>query len=75
MVMAPGKAISFDRGNSVTAPAVVIRPILLKYTPLLSSFSVNQRAPSGPAVMPLTTALAVGRENAVTVPDVVIRPM
>ncbi len=33
-------------GYSLIAPAVVIRPILLE------PFSVNQSAPSGPAVMP-----------------------
>ena len=43
--------------NSVTMPAVVIRPILLH------RFSVNQRLPSGPAVIPWA---AVGRRGSGT---------
>jgi hypothetical protein len=37
--------------------------------------SVNQRLPSGPAVMPKGLLLAVGTVNSVTVPLVVIRPI
>jgi hypothetical protein len=68
------------KGNSVTTPAVVIRPIS-PGTP------VNQRAPSGPAVIDVSVAgvLAVpggdpagggtsGTANSVTTPAVVIRP-
>ena len=40
-------------GNSVTTPAVVICPILLR-------FSVNQRLPSGPAAIPKGLAAAGG---------------
>jgi hypothetical protein len=42
------------KGNSVMTPAGVIRPILL---PL---FSVNQRLPSGPAVIPARRLSGVG---------------
>ena len=55
-------------GCGVVGP-VVIRPILL------APFSVNQRLPSGPAVMPKMPLLAVGIENSVTTPAVVIRPI
>ena len=41
----------------MTTPAVVIRPILLP------PFSVNQRLPSGPAVMPVGSLLAVGNRE------------
>ena len=49
--------------------AVVIRPILLP------SASVNQRLPSGPAVMPRGLLPAVGTGNSVMTPAVVIRPI
>src|SRR2546426_37963 len=48
---------------------VQMRPIWL---PLLS---VNQRAPSGPAVMLYGPAAAVGIVNSVMTPPVVIRPI
>src|SRR5437016_194321 len=54
--------------NSVTTPAVVIRPILL------ASNSVNQRFPSGPEVISKLDVVA-GIENSVTAPAVVIRPI
>ena len=41
-----GVELARSRGNSVTAPAVVMRPTLLAW------LSVNQRAPSGPTAMP-----------------------
>src|SRR6188474_1124408 len=47
-------------GNSVMAPAVVIRPILCPFS------SVNQSAPSGPAVMPAGRLTGVGTGNSVT---------
>ena len=47
-------------GNSVTTPAVVIRPILLPPP------SVNQRLPSGPAAIAGGWLLAVGTGNSVT---------
>ena len=65
----PSGLLAVGIGNSVMTPAVVIRPILL---PLLS---VNQRLPSGPAVMPRGTASGVGIGNSVTTPAVVIRPI
>ena len=43
--------------NSVNAPAVVMRPILL------APSSVNHSAPSGPAVISCGLAVAVGIEN------------
>lgn len=54
---------------SVKVPAVVRRPILLV------EFSVNQRAPSGPAVMPIGFGLAVGIVKVLKLPVVVMRPM
>jgi hypothetical protein len=57
------------RGNSVIAPPVVMRPILLP------SFSANHSAPSGPAAMPIGELDAVWIGNSVIVPLVVIRPM
>jgi len=55
--------------NSLIAPAVVIRPILLPWC------SVNQSAPSGPAVMPWGPLPGVGTVNSVMTPVVVIRPI
>src|SRR5439155_905810 len=55
--------------NSVMAPAGVIRPILLPES------SVNQRLPSGPAVMLSGALPVVGTANSVTVPVRVIRPI
>ena len=55
--------------NSVTTPAVVIRPIL-------SAPSANQRAPSGPAAIPAGALLFVGIVNSLVItPAVVIRPI
>src|SRR5438477_281535 len=48
---------------------VQIRPILLLFS------SVNQRTPSGPAVMPEGALPAVGTVNSVMTPSVVIRPI
>ena len=50
-------------------PEVVILPILLV------SDSVNQSAPSGPAVMPLRPFSGPGSGYSVTTPVVVIRPI
>ena len=47
-------------GNSVTTPAVVIRPIWLRW------ISVNQRLPSGPRVMLVGSLSMVGTGNAAT---------
>ncbi len=55
--------------NSVTTPAVVIRPIFLP------KYSVNQRLPSGPAAMYQGLLFAVGMANSVMTPAVVIRPI
>src|SRR5262245_28209502 len=56
-------------GNSVTTCVVgLIRPIL---PPL----AVNQRLPSGPAVIPQGSLWGVGRLNSVTTPEGVIRPL
>ncbi len=55
--------------NSVTTPAVVIRPIRLP------ACSVNHRLPSGPAVMPNSVAPGLMPVlNSVTTPAVVISP-
>jgi hypothetical protein len=54
---------------SLIAPAVVIRPILL---PLAS---VNQSAPSGPAVMLSNPLDDVGTGYSLSAPAVVIRPI
>ena len=50
-------------------PAVVMRPILLP------GVSVNQRLPSGPAVMSSGEWLPAGVGNSVTAPEGVIRPI
>ena len=63
------KRVEVGTTNSVIAPEVVMRPILLP------SYSVNHRAPSGPAAMPLGTHRAVGIGNSVKEPDGVTRPM
>src|SRR2546427_436020 len=47
----------------------VMRPILLPLT------SVNQRLPSGPAVIPVRTLSAVGIGNSVIVPLGLMRPI
>ena len=46
---------------SLITPAVVMRPILFP----AGLYSVNQRAPSGPAAMPKGRLLAVGIGNSV----------
>jgi len=56
-------------GNSVKNPAVVMRPILLAFS------SANQRAPSGPLVMPCEKELNVGMGNSVKNPEVVTFPI
>src|SRR5215831_5015653 len=61
-IWTPGNA-----GNSVIAPAVVMRP-----TPSAASlYSVNQRFPSGPATIIIGPAAAVGTSNSWIVPAVV----
>src|SRR6266536_5921868 len=66
----PLRSLGLEVGtrNSVMTPPVVIRPIL-------GPPSVNQRAPSDPAVMALALANAVGMVNSVMTPAVVIRPI
>src|SRR5258706_70471 len=59
--MLKGKLLAVGTVNSVMTPPVVIRPILL---PLCS---MNQRAPSGPAVMPRGKLPAVGTGNSLGV--------
>jgi hypothetical protein len=54
---------------SVIAPAVVIRPILFVLD------SVNQSAPSGPAVMSPANASGVGIGYSVTLPSMPRRPI
>src|SRR5271166_4101563 len=51
------------------APCVVMRPIVCP------SSSVNQRLPSGPAVMLIGALLAVGMANSVMMPPGVMRPI
>src|SRR5260370_26462586 len=65
----PGKLLAVGTENSVTAPAVLIPPILLPFS------SVNQRLPSGPAAIPFGLLLGVGTENSLTTPPVVIPPL
>ena len=65
----PRGPLKIAMGNSVNAPSVVTRPILL-----LAS-SVNHRFPSGPVVMPQGPLYGVGTENSVNTPDVEIRPI
>src|SRR5512140_1347494 len=72
-VIAHGPASSAGSGNSVTTPAVVIRPIFPMALGSRKLVSVNQRLPSEPAVSPLHWAPAVGTGNSVTVPVRVIR--
>src|SRR5512142_562116 len=67
--MSKEEPLAVGMANSVITPAVVIRPILLP------SASVNQRAPSGPAVMPAGALFGVGTANSVITPAVVIRPI
>jgi hypothetical protein len=55
-------------GNSVTAPAVVIRPILLLFRPR----AANHNAPSGPATM-LSAGMEMGN-NSVIVHRVLVKP-
>jgi hypothetical protein len=51
--MPAGELLGEGAANSVTAPAVVIRPTWA------ASYSVNQSFPSGPAAMPSGQAAAV----------------
>ena len=60
--MPSGPAPGVVSGNSVIAPAVVMRPILLP------AFSQNHSAPSGPGMMPIGLAFGVGMSNSVKVP-------
>ena len=55
--------------NSVTAPALVIRPILLPER------SVNHRFPSEPAAIPDGWLEVLGMGNSVTEPDGVTTPI
>jgi hypothetical protein len=79
VVMGEPAELPVGRGNCVAAPAVVIRPTektLVGGKPTLP-VAVNQRLPSGPAVIPprLPLKVAVGRGNSVMTPAGVIRPM
>src|SRR4051794_27238136 len=70
--MLVGPLLPLGRGNSVTTPEVVIRPILLL------SDSVNQRAPSFPSVIPsgncpVFPLASIG--NSLILPLVSIRPI
>src|SRR5207244_6484266 len=58
--MSVGWLAAVGTANSVTTPAVVIRPILLP------ACSVNHRLPSGPAVIPVGVLPAVGTAFSVT---------
>ena len=64
-----GILLKVGRSYSLKVPPVVIRPILLP------AFSVNQRLPSGPAVICCGALAAVGMTYSVTTPLVVIWPM
>jgi len=64
-----GKLPLVGTGNSAIDPAVVILPILLP------PVSVNQRSPSGPAVIPFGWLPAVGIANSMIDPLVVILPI
>jgi len=66
-VMSSGLLAAVGTGNSVTAPDIVIRPILSP------SASANHSAPSGPAAMPIGKLAPVGMGNSVIAPYVVIR--
>src|SRR6187402_3412730 len=68
MFVGPLAAVGMQ-ASSVTTPAVVI------LANLLARFSVNQRLPSGPAMMPWTPLAAVGTGNFVIAPVVVMRPI
>src|SRR3972149_3512757 len=68
------KVRSFSDPKSIVWSALIgagtaIRPILF------APFSLNHRAPSGPAVMAPGPLPAVGRANSVMTPAVVIRPI
>src|SRR5437868_3190848 len=72
VAMPYGPLLAVGRANSVVAPEVVIRPIVL----LLSA--VNQRLPSCPAAMPPADTVlppAMPPANSVMAPEVVIRPI
>ena len=64
-----GSLLSAERGNSVMAPCMVMRPIFWLED------SVNQRFPSGPAVIPKGSLIGVGRGNSVMAPCGVTRPI
>src|SRR5215470_12323358 len=73
-VMPAGLLASVGMGNSVIAPAGVIRPMWL--TPFVSApDSTNQRLLSGPLVMPCGRLSVVGIEVSVIVPSVAMRPI
>src|SRR5260370_5460205 len=52
--------------SSVVCPAGVMRPILLMSPPAVAG--VNQRLPSGPAVMPAGEISEVGKGNSAMIP-------
>src|SRR5258708_5241346 len=68
-VVIPRRApFAVGTANSVTTPAVVIRPILLV-------FSVNHSAPSGPVVMKSGPPAGSGRTNSVMLPKATVPPI
>ena len=67
--MPAGLLFAVGTTYSVNAPEVVTLATLF---PMLS---VNQRLPSGPAVIPKGALLAVGTANSVAVPEGVMRPI
>ena len=67
--MAPGMPFSPGTSNSVTTPAVVMRPSLSVFD------SLNHRLPSGPTAMSPAKALVESSGYSVTSPSAVMRPI
>ena len=65
-----GCELAVRTGYSVNVPVGVSLPMLF---PRFAS--VNQRLPSGPAVIPVGAALPVGTVNSVSTPAVVMLPI
>src|SRR2546425_7392711 len=68
VVISLGRLPAPGTWNSLTLPAVVMRPIS-------PPRSTNQSAPSGPAVIPNGEAPEVGMGNSLQLPPVVTRPV
>jgi hypothetical protein len=62
-MMPSGPAPAVRTGNSVMAPDVVMRPILLP------AFSQNHSAPSAAGVIPIGRAFGVGVSNSTKLPS------